>query len=152
MSTGAVQGQSRLVAIFVALVGAAGVIVAALITAGVIEFNGSPATSVPVDEAPEIGGAYYLDPGNPRIILVEDRGDDSYAVSEQLPANWPFSGTVGYVGDNTFTGTARFDAGATMQVTMEVMPDGKLLTSFDFLTDDQGVSIERVDEHLLVPV
>ena len=155
MSTRAVQGQSKLVAVFVAFVGAAAVIVAALITSGVFDDDdddNGPATTESVAEAPDIGGEYHLDPGNPRVILVEDRGNDTYAVSERLPANWPFSGTVGFVGDDTFTGTARFDSGANMQVTMVVMPDGKLVTTFDFLTDDDGVSIERVDEHLLVPV
>jgi hypothetical protein len=167
MSAGTAQGQSKVVAIFVALVGAAGLIVAALITSGVLGDgdDGPPATPEPSeeaddtsdegpetsDEAPEIGGAYHLDPGNARIILVEERGNDSYAVSEQLPADWPFSGTVEFEGENTFSGPARFDAGATMQVTMVLVPDGKLVTTFDFQTNNEGEPIERVDEHLLVP-
>jgi hypothetical protein len=168
MSAGTAQGPSKVVAIFVALVGAAGLIVAALITSGVLGDgdDGPPVTPEPSeeaevtsdavvdppDEAPEIGGAYHLDPGNARIILVEERGNDSYAVSEQLPADWPFSGTVEFVGEDTFTGPAQFDAGATMQVTMVLVPDGKLVTTFDFETDNEGESIARVDEHLLVPV
>ena len=92
MSKGAVQGQSRVVPIVVALVGAAGLIVAALIASGAfgndddvppVTPNPSEPATTTSEQAPEIGGPYYLDPGNPRIILVEDRGNDSYAVASQ---------------------------------------------------------------------
>ena len=150
-----------LVPILVAMITAAGAIAVAVISS---QDNGPTTTSVgpggggtvtstePGTSAPNIEGDYYLDPDNRRAIVLKSVGIDRYSIQEQLPAPWPFSGTLEWTSHGRFDGTATFDSGSRMRVTLEPMSDGTLLTSFDFITDDQGVSIERVDEHVLVPV
>jgi hypothetical protein len=119
---------------------------------GTTTIQGTTTTTTGGVSAPNIAGDYFLDPDNSRVILVKSVGQDSYSVEEQLPANWPFFGTVEWTGSNVFAGIATFDSGSRMRVTLEPMPDGTLYTQFDFVTNDQGVSIERVDEHLLTPI
>ncbi|MCP4965201.1 MAG: hypothetical protein GY926_08185 [bacterium] len=81
------------------------------------------------------------------MIIVRSTGaDDAYTIEEELPASWPFKGTIEWTDDGTFA------AGARMRVTLVPMPDGKLLTTFDFIHDNDGVTIKREDTHLLVPV
>lgn len=146
------------VPVLVAVIGALATIGVALISiqnndsevTTAVDLNGS--VSTPESSAPDIGGDYYLDPGNSRVILLTRVGDDSYSIVERPPTSWPFSGTVGWTADGEFTGIATFDSGSRMRVTLEPMPDGTLLTSFAFITDDQGVSTTREDKHVLVPV
>jgi len=153
-----VQKPSRIVPIVVAIVGAVGLIVAAMITSGVFdEDDGAPnddvtvtTTTDPNGEVQPIDGRYNLDPGNPRIILVRRGEGDTYAISEELPADWPFAGSVSYTGDNTYEGDATFASGDTMNVTMLVMPNDHLDTAFEF-TDATGLPTGRVDHHELVP-
>lgn len=152
-----------IIPIIVALITAAGAIAVAVIntssddasTETRTDTNGGEAAGEGDDgKAPDIAGDYHLDPDNPRVIIVSgiDGVDDAYTIEEELPASWPFKGSVEWTGDGTFDGTATFAAGDRMRVTLEPMPDGTLLTTFDFIHDRDGVSIERVDKHLLVPV
>ena len=139
-----------LVTILVAIITAAGAIAVAVISSQ--DGNGGVTSTVPATSAPNIEGDYYLDPGNPRVIVLKSVGVDRYSVTERPPTPWPFSGTVEWTNHGRFDGIAKFDSGSRIRVTLEPMPDGTLLASIDFITDDAGLSIERVDEHLLVPV
>lgn len=164
MNTGhMVQRPSRVVPIVVAIVGAVGLVVAAMITSGVFDEDegtlnddGAVTTTetvpetVPETVVPRIDGRYYLDAGNQRTILVRLVDDDQYVISEELPADWPFDGTVTYSGVDTFEGEATFASGETMNVTMRVMPNGNLDTAFEF-TDVNGAPTGRIDPHVLVP-
>ena len=141
--------------VLVALITALGGVAVAIISTQGSGSNGDtdPTTNGSTEIAvPKIAGDYYLDPGNPRIIMLKSAGGDSYTISEKLPANWPFNGTVTWTSDGEFVGLADFDSGTEMRVTLEPMPSGELLTEFDYIKDDQGFSIERVDKHRLVPV
>ncbi len=119
-----------------------------------VEEPASPPANAAQEEpqAPDISGDYYLDAGNPRVIHLESQGNDRYAIYEQPPAPWPFSGTVAWRGDFQFEGIADFDSGAKMNVVLEQMADGRLLTEFRFVVDENGVTTDRVDKHILVPV
>ena len=149
-----------IIPIIVAVITTAGAIAVAVISTSGDDSSTETETDAgaggTVDEggdAPDIAGDYHLDPDNPRVIIVRSTGvDDAYTIEEELPASWPFKGTIEWTDDGTFGGTATFAAGARMRVTLVPMPDGKLLTTFDFIHDNDGVTIEREDKHLLVPV
>jgi len=107
---------------------------------------GTPSTS-----APSIAGRYFLDPGNPRIIVITGDGADAFTIEEQEPASWPFRGRIEWVAGGHFDGIAQFKSGTRMRVIVTPMPNGELVTTFDYLTDDQGVTITRIDKHVLIP-
>ncbi len=112
-------------------------------------------TNAPVDPVaagPDIEGLYYLDPGNSRIIIISSAGENRYTIEEQLPANWPFKGTLEWVGGDRFEGPATFASGTTFRVELEQRPDGHLATRLIYISDDQGNPLDRVDPHELVPV
>jgi hypothetical protein len=114
----------------------------------------APATPPPATQAPtvSIGGRYYLDPGNSRIIVITPVGENRYTIEEQLPASWPFKGTLEWVGGDRFAGPATFASGTKFRVEVERRPDGRLATQFVYISDDQGNPMNRIDPHELVPV
>lgn len=153
-STGS-QRSPWIVPIIVAIVGAIGVIGAAVIPglinppddsarSGTTVASTGPPSAVP-SSAPDIAGDYYLDPGNTRVIQVRKVGTDTYRVSEQLPADWPFEGEVSWDGE-LFRGPGMFSSGVTMEISMVPLEGGRLKTAFDFSDSP------RVDNHTLVPV
>jgi hypothetical protein len=109
------------------------------------------APAAPVPAGPDIGGPYYLDPGNSRIIVITPAGENRYTIEEQLPASWPFKGTLEWVGGDRFEGPATFASGTEFRVELERRPDGWLATRFLYISDDQGNPLTRIDEHELVP-
>jgi len=110
----------------------------------------APAASVAA--GPDIGGRYYLDPGNSRIIVITPVGENRYTIEEQLPASWPFKGTLEWVGGDRFAGPATLASGTKFRVEVERRPDGRLATQFVYISDDQGNPMNRIDPHELVPV
>ena len=108
-----------------------------------------PTASVPA--GPDIGGRYYLDPGSSRIIIITPVGANRYTIEEQRPADWPFTGTLEWVGGDSFAGQATFDSGTKFRVEMARNPDGRLATQFVYISDDQGSPMNRIDPHDLVP-
>ena len=157
MSTKTQQQRSPwIVPIIVAIVGAIGVIGAAVLP-GLLDRDNvtdprsptattsEPSKSDAASTAPDIAGDYYLDEGNTRIIEVREVGSDTYSVTERLPADWPFTGEVSWDGQQ-FRGSATFASGVQMEISMEPVDDGRLKTAYAF-TDSS-----RVDYHVLVPV
>jgi peptidoglycan hydrolase-like protein with peptidoglycan-binding domain len=118
------------------------------ITVGSDEWTALAVAASPV---PAIAGEYFLDPDNPRIILITATGRQTYRIEEQLPASWPFTGTLTWTGDDRFEGDATFAGGSTMHVTLVHQSDHSLRTTFEFLTEN-GQPSDRVDRHVLVPV
>jgi peptidoglycan hydrolase-like protein with peptidoglycan-binding domain len=113
---------------------------------------GSAEWSALASPAPDIAGDYHLDPDNARVIVITAIGERTYRIEEQLPANWPFVGTLTWSGGDRYEGDATFAAGGTMHVVVERMSDGRLDTRFRFLTDADGQPSTRVDPHTLVPI
>ena len=110
------------------------------------------APAAPVPAGPDIGGLYYLDPGNSRIIVITRIGENRYTIEEQLPASWPFKGTLEWIGGDRFEGPATFASGTKLRVEVERRPDGRLATRFLYISDDQGNPMTRIDPHELVPL
>ena len=123
---------------------------ASIVPAASVPVASVPVASVPV--GPDIGGRYYLDPGSSRIIVITPVGENRYTIEEQLPASWPFTGTLEWVNGDRFEGPATFASGTTFRVEVERKPDGRLTTLFDYISDDQGNPTNRTDPHELVPV
>ncbi len=150
------------VPVLVAVITALGAITVALINTGFDLgglFGGETAPTQSESSAPEpraepvdIGGEYYLDPGSPRILVLTPAGEGSYTIEEKLPASWPFKGTVTWVSGVRFDGPATFASGTTMRVSIVQNTDGTLATMFDYVSDDDGNPIERIDTHTLVPI
>lgn len=160
---------SRVVPILVAVIGAAGLVVAAWIgvrsgggdeeePAGsgdratqITEVTDPPGT--PPVERPDLSGEYRLDPGNERLIVLEAAGEDSYRMWEKEPAAYPFEALITYESDGVYRGDGDFtDSQAAMIVELRPRDNGVLATDFIFTVGSDGSDPEgRVDHHELTP-
>lgn len=156
---------SRVVPILVAVIGAAGLILAAWI--GVRNGGGDedePAGSgetateatdpgSDVDPLPDLSGEYRLDPDNERLIVLEAVGEESYRMWEKAPAAYPFQALITYESDGVYRGDADFtESQAAMIVEVRPRDTGVLATDFIFTRASDGSDPEgRVDHHELTP-
>jgi hypothetical protein len=100
---------------------------------------------------PNIGGKYFMDQLEHRVIVVTKLAGDEYRI-EEPSGSWPWQG-IARLDGGFLSGEAQFRTSlATMKVEGNVRADRSIAIEYRFITDGDGKPAGgRVDRHVWYP-